>query len=365
MTGNSWRTGDVIGDTGPFGRGTGRLLRRFRYSALTPEDCRAVAHHTARLAGCAALRGHWEDRDPEQLTRSGRRRVLLESVEELHRDRYLGDARWAALDLDAAQRVELCFLVGHIDLIAMLCNSFDRTLDDTATVTPLRTGRSLDAPGWLLPDAPRLPPPGRSDIGVRTWLFSKGVGLLNGGGAVDGVEMFSRSPELFWSVAPFLVSLGPLRLGRELGELITLRATWNVGSEYHWGHHGRAARFIGLSESDIARIPDGPSAAGWSDTEILALTAVDELHERRSLSDTTWKSLTAAFDTRQIAEICLLTGNYEMLCMALNSFGIRFEPDAWQGGAAAPLWSALAHRGARRAAARTARPHPEPIRRHR
>ncbi|WP_067540594.1 carboxymuconolactone decarboxylase family protein [Nocardia crassostreae] len=354
MLGKYWRTGDVIGDTSPFGRGSGRLLRRFRYAALASADCRLVARHTAHRAGCAALQGCWDNGQEALLRPTARRRVLIEAVEDLHRDRYLSDRSWAALDLDAAQRVELCFLVGHIDLIAMLCNSFDRVLGDDAEVTPLRTGRTVDDPGWLLPGAPRLARPTHSEIGLRTWLFSRGVGLLNGGGAVDGVEMFSRSPRLFWSVAPFLVSLGPLSLGRELGELVTLRATWNVGSEYHWGHHGRAARFIGLGEADIARVPEGPAAPGWSETEALVLTAVDELHERRFVSDATWKLLTASLDTLCIAEICLLTGNYEMLCMALNSFGIRFEADAWRGGLAAPLWSALAHRGARRAAARTA-----------
>ncbi|MEC3919364.1 carboxymuconolactone decarboxylase family protein [Nocardia sp. CDC160] len=354
MSESYWRIGEVIGDSGPFGWGAGRLLRRFRYGALTPEECRIVARHTARLAGCEALQGNWQDQPSTLWEPSERHRVLIEAVEELHRERYLSDATWAALDLDPAQRVELCFLVGHVDLIAMVRNSFDRVLGEAAVVTPLRTGRTVESPAWLLPETPRLPAPARSEIGLRTWLFSKGTGLLNGGGAVYGVEMFSRSPRLFWSVVPFLASIGPLSLGRELGELITLRATWNVGSEYHWGHHGRAARFMGLSEADIARIPDGPTAPGWSETEALVLTAVDELHERRFISDLTWKSLTASFTTRQIAEICLVTGNYEMLCMALNSFGIRFEPNAWQGGLAAPLWSALAYRGARRAAARTA-----------
>lgn len=338
-----WRIGAAVSDDGPFASGIGRLLRRFRYAELPPADCRLVAARTAVNAGCEPLR---RALGPVQVAGlATRQRILLDAADELHRDRFLGDHTWARLDLTPAQRVELCFLVGHVDLIAMLHNSFGEAPLPDAVVTPLRPGRTLTNPQWQLPASPRLPEPTLAEIGARTWLFSKGVGLLNGGGSVDGVEMFSRSPRLFWSVVPFLLRLGPLRIGRELGEIVTLRATWNVGSEYHWGHHGQAARFAGLSEADIARIPAGATAAGWSDRETLVLTAVDELHERRALSAPTRTALSALYGTAQITEICLVTGNYEMLCMALNSFGIRFEHGAWQGGLAAPVWSVLARRG--------------------
>jgi AhpD family alkylhydroperoxidase len=65
----------------------------------------------ARVAAGPAAAG-WSERD----------RVLLAAVDALVRDRDVDDAAWAALRRDHGEPalVELCLLVGHYDLLAMV-----------------------------------------------------------------------------------------------------------------------------------------------------------------------------------------------------------------------------------------------------
>jgi hypothetical protein len=56
---------------------------------------------------------------------SARQRRLLEAADELHSDRVITDTTWAPLaaDLRDTQLIELCFLVGHYEMLAMTLNS--------------------------------------------------------------------------------------------------------------------------------------------------------------------------------------------------------------------------------------------------
>jgi 4-carboxymuconolactone decarboxylase len=54
-----------------------------------------------------------------------RQALLLEAVDELHKRRVISDATWTALadELPERQLIELCFLVGHYEMLAMTLNS--------------------------------------------------------------------------------------------------------------------------------------------------------------------------------------------------------------------------------------------------
>lgn len=55
-----------------------------------------------------------------------RQAALLQATDELHAERMISDDTWARLNtfLDQRQLVELCFLVGHYEMIGMCINSF-------------------------------------------------------------------------------------------------------------------------------------------------------------------------------------------------------------------------------------------------
>src|SRR5271169_1282466 len=74
----------------------------------------------------------------------------------------------------------------------------------------------------------------------------------------------ARHPALFKRWLPFG---GRLLQGSELPardrELLILRCGWNCRSDYEWGQHARIAATAGISEEEIARVAEGPDAAGW------------------------------------------------------------------------------------------------------
>jgi alkylhydroperoxidase family enzyme len=56
---------------------------------------------------------------------SPREQTILRAVDELHDERQLSDATWAALSefLPESQLIELCLLIGHYEMLAMTLNA--------------------------------------------------------------------------------------------------------------------------------------------------------------------------------------------------------------------------------------------------
>jgi 4-carboxymuconolactone decarboxylase len=109
-------------------------------------------------------------------------------------------------------------------------------------------------------------------------------------------------------------------------ELLILRTAWLARAEYEWGQHMQIGQREGLTMAEIARIAEGPDAAGWTPEEAALLRAADELHGDACLSDASWAALGARYDTAQLMDIVFTVGAYAMLAMALNSFGVRLDP---------------------------------------
>ena len=55
------------------------------------------------------------------------------------------------------------------------------------------------------------------------------------------------------------------------------------------------------------------------------LQAADELHSDTHVSNETWKELTNYFDTKQLMDIVFTVGQYNLVSMALNSFGVQLD----------------------------------------
>jgi alkylhydroperoxidase family enzyme len=65
-------------------------------------------------------------------------RALLQAADELHHDRFITDATWAALKahFDDRQCVDLIFTAGQYTQVCMLLNSLGVQLDDGQTLDP-------------------------------------------------------------------------------------------------------------------------------------------------------------------------------------------------------------------------------------
>jgi len=82
---------------------------------------------------------------------------------------------------------------------------------------------------------------------------------------------------------------------------------------------------VGLDEADIARVADGPDAEGWTPAEAALLRATDELHDDSFVSDATWTELTQHYSTEQLIDFVFAVGQYHLVSMALNTFGVQLD----------------------------------------
>ncbi|MFL5818413.1 MAG: carboxymuconolactone decarboxylase family protein [Conexibacter sp.] len=178
------------------------------------------------------------------------------------------------------------------------------------------------------PAAPRITPGGRREIGLLNTAIVRVLGAATGGGEPPRVfTTLARHRRLFRRWLWFAGGLMPGgTLPREEAELVILRVAHNTGSDYEWVQHERLAQRAGLSADEVARVRNGAAAPGWSPRQALLLRAADELHAERRIGDELWAALARKYDERELIELCLLIGHYEMLAMTLRS--LEVQPDA-------------------------------------
>jgi alkylhydroperoxidase family enzyme len=176
----------------------------------------------------------------------------------------------------------------------------------------------------------RIAPGDRSQIGVVNHTLARALGVAAGTGPPNIFTTLARHRRLFRRWLRFASALMPGgRLPRADSELVILRVAHNCGSDYEWRHHERLGALAGLSSDDIARAREGAGASGWTARQALLLRAADELHApSRSISDELWAELSAELDERELIELCMLIGHYEMLAMTLNALRVAPDPVA-------------------------------------
>ena len=110
-------------------------------------------------------------------------------------------------------------------------------------------------------------------------------------------------------------------------EIAILRIGHLCRSGYEFAQHTVVGRRAGLSDVEIERTKHGAEAAGWSERERLILQATDELHRDAFVGDATWTGLAKHYDTNQLIDLVFTVGQYNMVSMALNTFGVQLEDE--------------------------------------
>lgn len=191
---------------------------------------------------------------------------------------------------------------------------------------------------------PRIPPGSRAELGLVNYAIARALGAGLGTAAPNIFTTLGRHRRVF---RPWLRFAGRLMPGGTLpradAELVILRVAHNCGSAYEWTHHERLGAAAGLSAGEIERVRQGPGAE-WQPRQALLLRAADELHQTRTISDELWRELSGTFAERELIELCLLVGHYEMLAMTLNALRVQPDPPG-RRGVVARLVGRLAARG--------------------
>ena len=72
-------------------------------------------------------------------------------------------------------------------------------------------------------------------------------------------------------------------------------------------------------------LKSSPDATGWTEAESALLRAVDDLHGDQFISEETWQRLGKHYSTNQVIDLVFAVGQYTLVSMALNSFGVQIE----------------------------------------
>ena len=173
---------------------------------------------------------------------------------------------------------------------------------------------------------PRIPPAEMDDLDPETRALL-GVSSPDAARRPDNVfATFARHPALFKN---FIVFGAYILTGSTLSprhrEILILRIGWLCRAEYEWGQHERIARRHGLTDDEIRGVIRGADDPVWPEQEAVLIRAVDELHAEAFIGDQTWASLSRYYDTRQLMDLVFTVGQYNMVSMALNTFGVQLD----------------------------------------
>jgi alkylhydroperoxidase family enzyme len=93
-------------------------------------------------------------------------------------------------------------------------------------------------------------------------------------------------------------------------------------------HIALFAEKVGFGEAEIAATVRGPAdAACWSTEEQALLALVDDLVDRRTITDDTWAALAVHFDEAQILEAIALVGYYHTISFLCR--GLELPLEGW------------------------------------
>jgi AhpD family alkylhydroperoxidase len=165
----------------------------------------------------------------------------------------------------------------------------------------------------LRPESPRHPfPPRDADR-------PKGLNVL---GTLARHPQLARAFHTFNGHVLFGTTLTPRQR-----ELLVLRVAAVRRCEYEWAQHVVLAGDAGIGPDEVDRVRAGADAPGWDAADAALLGAVDELLAHAEISDATWAALAAMLDEQQLMDVVFTVGAYDLLAMALLSFGVELDAD--------------------------------------
>ncbi|MEM7097247.1 MAG: carboxymuconolactone decarboxylase family protein [Pseudomonadota bacterium] len=119
--------------------------------------------------------------------------------------------------------------------------------------------------------------------------------------------------------------LGKSTLSVRDRELLILRIGYLCQAGYEWGQHVAISRAADMTDAEIRSCKTGSATPDLDDKDRFLFLATEELHSDAHVSDSTWAGLSAYYDTQQMMDIVFTVGQYNLVSMALNSFGVQLD----------------------------------------
>jgi alkylhydroperoxidase family enzyme len=112
-------------------------------------------------------------------------------------------------------------------------------------------------------------------------------------------------------------------------EIAIIRAAHANRSEYEIRQHiPRYALAAGLTKEECDAIRSWPEASGLSDRDAAVVAYTDAVTRDVSVSDDVFESLAKHFPTREIVELTIVVGTYNMHARLIEPLRVDLEPPA-------------------------------------
>jgi alkylhydroperoxidase family enzyme len=120
--------------------------------------------------------------------------------------------------------------------------------------------------------------------------------------------------------------LAQLELDPKLRELAILLVAARTGAEYEWVQHVGIAKTLGIDDEQISAVECGELQAVCLDPDAqVLLRFASEVLELPRVDDGTFAALSDRFPARQIVELLLVIGSYQMLARLMTTLDIDID----------------------------------------
>ena len=144
----------------------------------------------------------------------------------------------------------------------------------------------------------------------------------------NALRTLARVPALADRVFPFAHYLASdSTLSPRHRTMLILRTAWLTQNGNLWATHASRAGEAGLTDDDVVRIAQGPTEA-WNEFESVLVGLADELFRNSSVTDQTWKFLSAQYDVRNMVDAVMTVADTTAQAILFNSLGIQADADA-------------------------------------
>jgi alkylhydroperoxidase family enzyme len=142
----------------------------------------------------------------------------------------------------------------------------------------------------------------------------------------NAIRTFVTIPELVDGTLPFQEYISQKSsLSPRHREILILRTAWLLNNDAIWGEHAPAARRAGMASAEIRRVAEGAQSRGWDPFEATLLRLADELFRNSSVTDATWKALSAQYDMFHLLDAVMTVTDFTTAGLLYNTFGV--QPD--------------------------------------
>ena len=167
---------------------------------------------------------------------------------------------------------------------------------------------------------PRIPYPLPDQLDDEARKCIQGVPQLN------VLRMMSHSGPIMAGFSAFghRILYG-LQIDPVLREMAIVRVGHLCHSAYELAQHNRFIADLGVSAEKISALGDNIKHPAFSEVERAVLAFTDDLIANTRAGDETLAELRKHFSDRQVLELIMVVGSYNMLCMMLETCGVEIE----------------------------------------